>query len=113
MGRPRLPSPERKRRRQERAKAWHLRNPELKKAADLAYQAQPGYLERRRTAYADARRRKIEGGHVPQRGRPRLPDDVGSPALVRARHNYRAYRARLKELKRVRLVEIENERSIN
>ena len=43
-----------------------------------------------------------------QMGRPRLPDDVGSPALVRARHNCRAYRAKRQELKRVQQVDIEN-----
>ncbi len=92
VGRPRLPTPERKRRRLERARAWNVQNPERKQATAVAYRARPGYLEGRRFEYATERRRLLDGGCVPRLGRPRLSDDVGTPALVLARHYCRSYR---------------------
>ena len=92
VGRPRLPSPERKRRRLECARAWNAQNPERKQATAVAYRARPGHLEGMRLEYAARRRRLLDSGCAPRIGRPRLSDDSGTPARVRARHRCRAYR---------------------
>ena len=51
LGRPRLPTPERDRRRLESKRAWAARNAELKRALDQEYRSRPEYNERRRAKY--------------------------------------------------------------
>ena len=88
VGRPRLSTPERGRRRLEVSRAWIARNRERKRAIDTAYRARPGHYEQRRLRYASKR----GSAYVPRGIRALLPDDVGTPAQVRARHRCRRCR---------------------
>jgi len=105
VGRPRLPTPERKRRRLEGARAWNAQNPERKQATAVAYRARPGHLEGRRLEYATRRQRLLDGGCLPRLGRPRLSDDVGTLAHVRSRHRCRSYQEKRRAVLQERLVE--------